>query len=151
MKSNALTIVQRHFPNVEKIVDADDSIAVKVTKRDSDNGRKKDAGECALAKACVRELEADGAIINVSYSYVITGKKATRYSTSVAVAREITSFDRHQDFQPGTYVLSKIKPSARLGSDKGGGGHHKKDRAPWKIPKRVHTHHTENIRITEKE
>jgi hypothetical protein len=151
MKSTALRMVQRHFPKVEKIVDADEGVAVKVTKRDSEKGRKKNPDQCALAKACVRELKADGAIINVAFSYVVTGKTATRYQTSIAVGREITSFDRHQDFEPGTYLLSKVKPSARLGASKQSGPSGKHQTTPWKMPKHIHKHQTENIRVTERE
>jgi hypothetical protein len=141
-------MVQKHFPQVDKVVDADEGVAVKVTKRDSQTGRKKSPEQCALAKACVRELEADGAIINMTFSYIVTGKVATRYQTSIAVGREITSFDRNSDFEPGTYLLSKVRPSARLGYDRHSGtsGRH----APWKMPVAVHKHQTDNIRVTER-
>ena len=145
-KSSSLKLVQKHFPQVERVVDADEGVAVTVTKRDCFNGKRKAPETCALAKACVRELEADGAIINITYSYLISGKVATRYQTSIAVGREITSFDRHHDFEPGKYLLSRVRPSARLGYSKHSGPSGRG--TPWKMPKVIHRHKTENIRVT---
>lgn len=108
--------LQKSFPTVRKVVDATDSIRVSVLPEDSVKGRKGDPQSCALARACVREEKADGAVIGLSTSYVIKGKVAKRYKTSVTVSREITSFDRHHDFATGKdYILSKIAPSVRLG------------------------------------
>lgn len=109
-------MLQKHFPQVEKVTDARESILVTVTKRDVDGGRRKEPGSCALAKACVRDQHADGALINLSFSYIIRGKVATRYKTSNTVSREIVSFDRHRDFATGiNYRLSKVAPGARIG------------------------------------
>jgi hypothetical protein len=110
-----LSKINKQFPHVTKVVDADESIHVSVQKRDSTKGNRSDPSSCALAKACLREEKADGALINLGFSYIIKGNVATRYKTSVAVGREITSFDRHQDFAPGNdYLLSRVPPSARL-------------------------------------
>lgn len=114
MPLTALDRIRQSFPKVEKVIDATDSIDITVLPEDSVKGRKKDPQACALARACMREKGADGAIIGIAYSYLIRGTVATRYSTSVAVAREITTFDRHQDFAPGdNYKLSKVSPSNR--------------------------------------
>src|SRR6266550_1073246 len=120
---SALNVIKKTFPQVEKVIDATKSIKINVTSADSASGRKKDSANCALAKACVREKIADAAIIGIGFSYLIKGKIATRYKTSNSVSREITSFDRHQDFAEGNdYTLSKVGPSARLGKFKGDGG-----------------------------
>lgn len=111
-----LTKVRKYFPQVNRVVDSNKSVTVSVQSRDSVEGKKKDPAGCALARACQRLPGTDGAIINIGFSYLIKGKTATRYKTSVGVGREITSFDRHQDFaEGGDYVLSKVGPSARLG------------------------------------
>lgn len=143
---SALNMVKKQFPQVEEVVDATKPIRVSVTKRDSNEGRKKKPNDCALARACRRELKADGAIINVAFSYVIKGKTATRYETSACVAREITSFDRHQDFAPGDdYLLAAVTPCKRLGQDprRGRGGSH----TPKKTHLAVHKHQTADIRV----
>ena len=145
---NALNRVRKYFPNVASVSDATDRIKIKVIKEDSLMGRKKQPTDCALARACVREGKADGAIIGIGYSYLIKGDHATRYQTSVSVGREITSFDRHQDFAPGKdYILSKVCPTAMLGrkrSRKRKHWVHKGSKAP--VPE-VHTHHTARIRV----
>lgn len=109
---SALTKIQKIFPQVKTVKDSKKSIAINVTKADSKAGRKKDFAHCALAKACVRTKIAEGAIIGLTTSYLINGTTATRYKTSVAVSREITSFDRHQDFAAGkAYKLMSVPPT----------------------------------------
>lgn len=116
---SAVTRVRKYFPQVNKVVDAREGVVVRVKKQDSKLGRKKDPSGCALARACVRECKADGAIINVGYSYIVKGNLATRYKTSATVGREVVSFDRHQDFACGSdYLLSKVSPCNRLGRHK---------------------------------
>lgn len=115
-KDVLLAKIRKVFPHVTRVVDATESIRINVTDADNVTGRKKDFAECALAKACKRTRVADGTLIGMAYSYLINGNTATRYATSAAVAREITSFDRHQDFATGrNYCLSKISPSNALG------------------------------------
>jgi hypothetical protein len=149
MKNNkgnsAVCRVRKYFPQVNRVVDAKDTIEVSVTKKDSKSAMPKNPSQCALAQACCRELKADGAIINVGYSYVIKGDTATRYTTSVAVGREITSFDRGGGFEAGfDYKLSKVSASNRVGvRDRSVTGTRPPHKSTVK-PKAVH--HTVNIR-----
>jgi hypothetical protein len=145
--SNSLNIVRKQFPHVTKVVDAKDGIIVNVSKRDSSEGKKKSPENCALAKACIREQKADGAIINVGTSYIIKGNIATRYNTSIAVGREITSFDRHQDFAEGRYVLSKISPSKKIGRQRVSGD---STQTGTQLKHKIYQHRTEDIRISTK-
>lgn len=136
------------FGYVTTVKDANEPIWVKVTKWDTANGTKKNAGNCALARACVREKQADGAVINIGTSYIIKGNVATRYKTSAGVGREITSFDRGAGFEPGEdYLLAAIPPAGRLDAPKPAsngkrGPHLTESKRP-----NVHRHHTENIRV----
>ncbi len=144
---NALSRVRKFFPGVERVRDSRRTIMVRVKDIDTKQGRKKAPESCALARACVREHIADGAIIGIGNSWLVKGKVATRYKTSDGVAREIVSFDRHQDFAAGVdYKLSRISPSMRL-STKGGfkGG-------PKLTTKRDtdKVHRTANIRVLKK-
>lgn len=148
----AKTIIKRDFPKVRKIVDATETLNVTVLPQDAATGRKKDPEGCALVRACVRQRIADAAIIGIGYSYLIKGDTAVRYKTSAAVAREITSFDRHQDFAPGTdYKLSKVSEGSRLGSRgdfKTATGPHNTKRTD--LPLAVHkapVHQTSNVRV----
>lgn len=106
--------IRRLFPHVKTVVDADESLDIEVTSEDCEKAVSQDANECALARAVRRECAATAAIIGVSSSYIIKGTKAIRFDTSERIAREVVSFDRHHDFEPGHYTLSPKSPSARM-------------------------------------
>lgn len=143
---NAVSRVRKYFPSVNHVRDATDTIKVAVRAADSRDGKKNDPGNCALARACRRELAADGAIIGIGFSYVIKGDVATRYKTSVGVAREITSFDRHQDFAIGAdYILSRVPPASRLGRHERDGRTARPVKSPHS-PVAVH-HKTVRVRV----
>lgn len=144
-RNNALSRIRKHFPNVNYVKDATKSIVIAVKDNDSKTSRKKDPENCALATACKRLKIADHAIIGIAYSWLIKGDVATRFKTSTAVGREITSFDRHQDFAAGqNYRLSRVSEGSRLGqkpqSSKTGGP--RLTTKDW--PKKIHR--TANIR-----
>lgn len=113
---SALSKIKKIFPHVTTVIDSKKTISITVLKTDNKTGRKKDFTDCALARACKRTKIADSVIIGLTTSYLIKNNIATRYLTSVSVGREITSFDRHQDFAPGVdYKLGKIPASIKLG------------------------------------
>ncbi len=113
---SVLTTVRKLFPQVKQVKDATKPVLVTVAKEDSVTGRKKDAANCALAKACVRTKIAEGAIIGLTTTYLIHGTTATRYKNAQTVSREIMSFDRHQDFAAGrNYRLCAIPPATKIG------------------------------------
>lgn len=107
--------IRRAYPNVTKIIDARHSIRIHVKSQDCKGGEPLNSSECALAKAIKREFKADAAIVGLGASYIIKGNKATRFHTPERVCREIVSFDRHSDFDEGSYVLTVKSPSNRLG------------------------------------
>lgn len=107
--------IRRLFPKLKYVTDSTKAVAVTVTSRDCAAGKRMVGAECALAKATRRQYNADGAVIGISFSYIIQGENAVRFTTPVTVAREIVSFDRHSDFAPGEYKLSPVSPSQRLG------------------------------------
>lgn len=152
MKTNALTRVRKYFPHVNKVKDAKEGVLITVTSQDSRTARKKDPANCALAVACRRQGIADGAIINIGFSYLIKGDVATRYKTSGTVGREITSFDRHQDFAAGrNYRLSRICPSAALNRKSKYYDYPVKNKLkPGKSVNLIHKHNhrTERIRVS---
>ena len=114
-----LAIVRKYFPKVKDVSDANVGLTVAVSTKDGKYSVPGDPSKCALARACRRSRLVDGAIIGLSYSYVIHGTKATRFKTSEGVSREIVSFDRHSDFAAGSYRLSPVSQSNRLGTDRG--------------------------------
>jgi hypothetical protein len=116
---DALAIVRKYFPKVQSVADSNVGLTVTVSMKDGKYALPGNPSQCALARACRRTKAADGAIIGLTYSYVIQGKKATRFKTSEGVSREIVSFDRHKDFAAGSYRLSPVSQSNRLGTDRG--------------------------------
>lgn len=115
-KLKAPRSLHRLFPQIKDVTDARAPVKVTVNGKDCAIGKKMQASECALAKAAKRQYHAEGAIIGMTFSYIIKGKKAIRFQTPPSVAREIVSFDRHSDFAPGEYHLAAVSPSQRLGS-----------------------------------
>lgn len=114
-KLGVLRRLQRLWPEVDTVEDAQENVIISVLAEDQ-KATRSDPGDCALARACVREGIADVALIGKGISYLIKGNLATRYMTPETVAREIVSFDRHGDFAAGRdYHLGKVSPSARFG------------------------------------
>jgi len=143
---SALNTLRKSFPQLKRIVDSKKSLRISVTRRDSSSARKKDPENCALARACVRQKLADAAIIGIAVSYLVKGDTAIRYCTSVGVGREITSFDRHQDFAEGTnYCLQRVSPSNRLNRKRE--GHRTGKQHPHVGKSFEHLHHTANVRV----
>ena len=133
----ALRRIQRIFPKVTEITDATAPLLVNVTEADCKGAVKSDPEHCAMAVAVRRQKVADGAIIGVAYSWLIRGTKAIRFRTSETVGREITSFDRHDDFAAGVnYRLGPISPANRLGAGKVHKGSHNSHTTP--LTQKVH-------------
>ena len=106
--------IKKAFPQVTTIIDAKKAVQIHVTDKDCKSAEPLNPTECAMARAAKREFKVDAVVIGVSTSYLIKGKKATRFNTPESVAREIVSFDRHSDFQPGNYQLVPKSPTNRL-------------------------------------
>lgn len=110
--------IRKHFPDVDYIVDADYPIDIAVDKEDCRDAKQLDPTNCALARAAKRAFNADAVVIGINTSYIIRGKRAVRFATPEHVTREIVSFDRSGDFEPGTYKLVPKAPTSRLGVNK---------------------------------
>lgn len=112
----ALRNIQKFFPKVMTVNDADEEVQIEVTDRDEKTAAKKDHTQCAFAVACKRAYRADGVIVSVHTAYVIKGDEATRYILPESVSREVVSFDRGAKFSAGEYSLKIPTPSQRLGA-----------------------------------
>jgi hypothetical protein len=110
---SALGIVRKYHPQVNKVVDATKKVQIEVTAKDCRSGKRKGPSSCAMARAFEREY--DGAIISLAVAYLIKGDKATRYRVPENVSREIVSFDRSKQFDPGTYTLTAPAGGEKLG------------------------------------
>jgi hypothetical protein len=113
----SLRIVQRYFPNVTKVRDADKPLDIEVTKADNKSAKVRDHEACAMAVACKRVLKADGVIVSVTKAYVVNGNVATRYTLPESISHEVVSFDREAGFAVGEYVLNPPMPSMQLGAE----------------------------------
>jgi len=140
----ALARIRKYFKNVERVEEAKDPMPIEVREDDTRLGTALNEAHCALARACGRNPGVIGALIGISYSYLIYRDKAVRYYTGSAIAREIVSFDRHHDFSPGKYRLAVVSPKNRLGM-KTGGNDSKHIRTGRLEPKRV-IHFTDRVR-----
>ena len=115
MARDALKIVQKFFPSVTMVVDAERGAKIEVTPLDAKSKGVKDHAECAFAQACKRQMRLDGVIISRSVAYLVKGKMARRFLLPSSVSREVVSFDRGAGFEPGEYLLSPISPARKLG------------------------------------
>lgn len=118
---NTALVIKKHFPDVKTVSDSLQAVSIDVTQRDCKNAKAQEFTECAFAIAACRCHKAKAAYIGIKTSYLVFDGHAIRFHTPVTVQREITSFDRHDDFAPGKgYRLSPVAPSQRLGQP---GGH----------------------------
>lgn len=137
--------IRRAFPQVKTIIDAKKPITIHVNSNDCNKAEPLNPSECALARATKREFKVDAAVIGISSSYIIKGNKAIRFATPEAVQREIVSFDRHSDFQPGDYTLVPKSPSSSLEKQKEYSRNRKEDKRKNHEAKRKY-HHTAKVR-----
>lgn len=142
--STSLTMIRRYFPKVESIRDATRQAIVEVTNSDNSNADVRSHRTCALAIACKRYFEADGVIIGLTTSWIVSGKTATRYMNAGTVSREITSFDRNAGFDAGLYLLTPASTSSRLGAVRSNNNH----RQSTKKGIRTFRHFTRNVRTS---
>lgn len=138
---SALRNVQKLFPNVNRVVDANRPVRIEVEPADLDTATVRSHQSCAMAVACKRKMALDGVIMARKTAYLIRGRKATRYQVPEAVSREIVSFDRGAGFEPGTYQLVPFSPGQRLGAERN------TPRGPHATTTTVRFHHvTGNVR-----
>jgi hypothetical protein len=116
---SALNTVQKFFPGVKKVVDADKPADIEVTISDATTKGIKNHEACAMAVACKRKYNLDGVIISRSTAYLVKGNQARRFKLPPATAKEVVSFDRGGGFAPGVYRLSAVGDWAKLGRKQG--------------------------------
>lgn len=136
--------IQKFYPQVKRIADAKESVAVTVGESDTKNGHVFAPNACATAKACVRELGVDGALVYRSTAFLIKGTTALRYIVPISLKSEIVSYDRHRSFRPGAYSLYAPPPAQRMGAERPHNGS-----TPGKAgnhPRVVHRHRIQGVR-----
>lgn len=114
-----LNVVQRFFPKVEQVIDANYRALIDVTQKDASSKAIKDHTGCAMAIACKRKFHLDGVIISRSVAYLIKGTRARRFKVPESISREVVSFDRGSGFTPGKYELAAVPNSMKQGYREG--------------------------------
>jgi hypothetical protein len=94
-------------------VDADDSLSLVVTARDIKLAKAANSKECALARACKRELHVKAAYLLRTVAWLEYPDKMVRYRLPQSVQKEIVSFDRSKMMSTGEYTLAPVAPMKR--------------------------------------
>lgn len=102
------------------VVDAEETLIVKVTNHDIKAGKSNQPDSCAAARAICRDYKAAEAHVFTTRTYVRKGSKYVRYITPSAMAREIVVFDRGGKMEPGEYRLLAPRKTMKLGAGYGG-------------------------------
>lgn len=93
------------------LVDATTPLEIEVKRGDIRTAKTKHHKECAFAKACKRTFAIRNAYFFRAIAYLEFKDKMVRFSLPHVVQREIVSFDRNQDMEPGRYFLAAVSPS----------------------------------------
>jgi hypothetical protein len=102
------------------VIDARKPLQLHITPGDINRADIKEPHNCAVARACKRELHVIEARIHLSRVYLKTNKGSwTRYFTPDALRAEIIAFDRGGSFEPGEFTLKVPIPSKKLGKRRG--------------------------------
>lgn len=103
------------------VIDAKRPITITVNANDIARADKKEPADCAVARACRRELHAKEVRVHLGRVYVrTTPDKWTRYMTPKSMRAEIISFDRGGTFEPGEFHLSPPSPTKRASGKRQG-------------------------------
>lgn len=127
------------------IIDAKRPIKLHVTAADIGKADLKEPHNCAVARACRRDLHALEARIHLGRVYVKTNPGSwTRYITPKPMRAEIIAFDRGGHFEAGEFVLSAPSPNKLLGKRRGTMTNTNKKKSQQK--KRKSPHVVKNVR-----
>jgi len=105
--------------NGKKVIDAQAPLHITISPRDAAQGKSRDPGKCAAARAIIRTVtDAKSARVHLGRTYVEFGDVWVRYKTPVSLKTEIVSFDRGTNPQHtvGDYTLSAPSPTDRIGA-----------------------------------
>jgi hypothetical protein len=102
------------------VLDAKKPITLHINNNDIAKADRKEPADCAVARACRREIHAKEVRVHLGRVYLKTKAGSwTRYLTPKSMRDEIIAFDRGGSFEAGTFVLAPPTPSKTLGRRKG--------------------------------
>ena len=102
------------------VINAKKSIALHITPIDIVAARKHSPGNCAVAKACTRQLQAEEVRVHLTRIYVrFNAKNWVRYFAPASLRTEIITYDRGGAFAPAVFVLPAPSPARTTGKRQG--------------------------------
>lgn len=103
------------------IMDAKKPAILKITKNDIDKADRKEPADCAVARACRRDLHVKEVRVHLGRVFVRQNEgNWLRYMTPRSLRSEIIAFDRGGAFAPGEYTLPAPHPSKKAAGKRQG-------------------------------
>lgn len=131
-----------HKINGKKVVNGTRRITLHISPHEAKSAKTKDPGDCAAARAAIREIpNCTAARIHLGRAYIFNKKtdQWARYKTTDPLRSEVIAFDRGGKFEPGEYDLRPLSKSdllpKRTNTDrsKGGSGSSNIQKMPRKL------------------
>jgi hypothetical protein len=98
------------------VINAKRAITLNIIKNDIAKADPKEPADCAVARACRRELHAKEVRVHLGRVYLRSNESNwVRYLTPKAMRAEIIAFDRGGSFEPGEFQLAPPPPSKQTG------------------------------------
>jgi hypothetical protein len=127
------------------VINAKKPLMLNITPEDIKAARKHSPGNCAVAKACMREWKVKEVRVHLSRIYIRCNEKNwVRYHTPIPMRNEIISYDRGGEFMPSVFTVKPVSPSRRTGKRQGSSAgdvgrthNNKKKRKPYTVVKGV--------------
>lgn len=102
------------------VIDAKRSLVLHITANDIAKADRKEPADCAVARACRRDLHAKEVRVHLGRVYIRFNEgNWQRYRTPKSLRSEIIAFDRGGTFSPGEHVLP-IPDKRPVGKRQGG-------------------------------
>jgi len=126
--------MQAHRIGGRNVIDSTETIQIEITEQDTQFASRKDHGNCAVARACMKQ-EGTDALVHISRVFLKMKHKNlwVRYIVRNDLRTEIVAFDRGGNFEPGIFKLYRVQPAKKLGKTTGTNtreGHTAKRKAP---------------------
>ncbi len=130
------------------ILNAKKAIMLNITENDVAKADRKEPADCAVARACRREMHAKEVRVHLGRVYVRMNEgNWTRYLTPKTMRSEIIAFDRGGTFEPAEFMLAPPQPSKQTGKRQGTKPKVKHARNNPNRTKRAAPHVVTNVRM----
>ena len=112
--------MQAHRIGGRNVIDSTETIQIEITEQDTQFASRKDHGNCAVARACMKQ-EGTDALVHISRVFLKMKHKNiwVRYIVRNDLRTEIVAFDRGGNFEPGIFKLHRVPHAQKLGKQTG--------------------------------